>query len=216
MSVRDVSIDPLLLKSAREEFLEKGYLDSSVHEICRRAGVTTGALYKRYKSKADLFSAVVSDAVELLNDISRKALEQDTAGMSDEELLAPFFSVEKCMLEWFRFLESVRDEFTILMRGSAGCAYSNFRHELAVKMMENDYRYLQEAQRRGLARQDVDKKEFHVIISSYWELFCEPFAHEMTWEEMKHHWEIASKMIDWPRAMKIRRVRRCRERQSGK
>lgn len=216
MSVRDVSIDPLLLRSAKDVFLENGYLDSSVHEICRRAGVTTGALYKRHRSKADLFSAVVSDAVKLLNDISRKAAEQDTASLSDEELLEPFFSVEKCMLGWFRLLEGVRDEFTILVRGSAGSAYSDFRHELAVKMMENDYRYLQEAQRRGLARRDVDKKEFHVIISSYWELFCEPFAHDMSWDEMKHHCAVVSEMIDWPRAMKIRRVGRWQENQEGK
>ena len=49
MSRPDISIDPKLLESAKEEFLSKGFLEASLKTICDNAGVTTGALYKRYK-----------------------------------------------------------------------------------------------------------------------------------------------------------------------
>ena len=51
MSVADRSIDPRIKESAKEEFLQKGFLDASLQEICKNAGVTTGALYKRFKGK---------------------------------------------------------------------------------------------------------------------------------------------------------------------
>ena len=40
-----------ILESARSEFLAYGYQDASLRRICRAAGLTTGALYKRYESK---------------------------------------------------------------------------------------------------------------------------------------------------------------------
>ena len=51
MSVPDKSIDPRLLSAAKAEFLAKGYKLSSLTDICKAAGVTTGALYKRYTGK---------------------------------------------------------------------------------------------------------------------------------------------------------------------
>ena len=34
-----------LLECAKREFLEKGYMKASLRNICKEAGVTTGALY---------------------------------------------------------------------------------------------------------------------------------------------------------------------------
>ena len=58
MSNPDRSIDPRIQESARAEFLSKPYEKVSLREICRRAGVTTGALYKRYQNKEELFDAL--------------------------------------------------------------------------------------------------------------------------------------------------------------
>ena len=54
MSLPDRSIDSRLLTAAKEEFLEKGFDKASIAEICKAAGVTTGALYKRYTGKEEL------------------------------------------------------------------------------------------------------------------------------------------------------------------
>ena len=54
MAVADRSIDPRILESARTEFLASGFEKASLKTICEGAGVTTGALYKRYKGKEEL------------------------------------------------------------------------------------------------------------------------------------------------------------------
>ncbi|WP_312355617.1 TetR/AcrR family transcriptional regulator, partial [Aminipila sp.] len=67
MAKPDRSIDPRILESAKKEFLERGYETASLKTICENAEITTGALYKRYRGKEDLFCAVVADTVTALN-----------------------------------------------------------------------------------------------------------------------------------------------------
>ena len=63
MAKADHSIDPRILESAKQEFLTLGFEKASLKRICEQAQVTTGALYKRYRGKDDLFCAVVEVTV---------------------------------------------------------------------------------------------------------------------------------------------------------
>jgi len=57
--------DPLgarLLAAATAEFAERGYAGARVAEIARRAGVTTGAIYSRYRGKAELLAEAIDAA----------------------------------------------------------------------------------------------------------------------------------------------------------
>lgn len=49
----------LILSAAMKEFLEKGFRAASLRSIVKAAGVTTGAFYGYFKSKEDLFEALV-------------------------------------------------------------------------------------------------------------------------------------------------------------
>ena len=72
MSVADRSIDPRIMESAKGEFLQKGFLDASLQVICKNAGVTTGALYKRFKGKEELFCALVESTVQDIEEVVRQ------------------------------------------------------------------------------------------------------------------------------------------------
>ena len=59
--------DPLggrLLEAAVEEFAARGYAGTRVAEIARRAGVTTGAIYSRYRGKAELLARAIEWATD--------------------------------------------------------------------------------------------------------------------------------------------------------
>ena len=56
----------LILSAAMLEFLEKGFKSASLRNIVKTAGVTTGAFYGYYKSKEDLFEALVGEHYNFL------------------------------------------------------------------------------------------------------------------------------------------------------
>lgn len=56
-----------LIRAATELFSERGYVDAAREEICRRAGVTRGALDHHFDGKKGLFRAVVEHVEVGLN-----------------------------------------------------------------------------------------------------------------------------------------------------
>lgn len=55
-----------ILDAAAALFAEKGYYQANIAAICRRAGISNGALYKYFDNKAALYSAVFSRTAELI------------------------------------------------------------------------------------------------------------------------------------------------------
>lgn len=91
MAVKNHSLDDKIIKSAVEEFLERGFLEASLHKIAERAGVTTGALYTRYKNKDALFCSLLEDAFAAFRERSEQAAEKYAAvesGSSSDFLAA--------------------------------------------------------------------------------------------------------------------------------
>ena len=52
-----------ILSAALEVFAERGFQGARLEEVAKRAGVSKGALYLYFETKADLFRAVVTDAI---------------------------------------------------------------------------------------------------------------------------------------------------------
>lgn len=48
-----------LLSAAAEEFAERGYEGTRIHNIVKRAKLTTGAVYRHFKNKNDLLHAAI-------------------------------------------------------------------------------------------------------------------------------------------------------------
>ena len=73
-----------ILSAAMREFLEKGYQSASLRNIVKTAGVTTGAFYGYYKSKEELFEALVGEQYDYFMDCFRNA-QYDFAALPPEE-----------------------------------------------------------------------------------------------------------------------------------
>ena len=141
MAKADQSIDPRILASAKEEFLALGFEKASLKSICEKAQVTTGALYKRYKGKEDLFRAVVAETVEKLNEVAAEKTDVDLSRFSDEALVKAWDMDEGYMLWWFRLLYRYREGFTLLLCRAEGTAYANFQHDWVERMTQGTWAY---------------------------------------------------------------------------
>ena len=205
MSVPDNSIDPRLLAAAKKEFLEKGYEKSSLAAICKAAGVTTGALYKRYKGKEDLFSALVSETVREMEEYVSGIEKTDLESFSDQELYDSFSMLPQINRQWLRFLYDRREAFTLLIRCSSGSRYEHFHQTWTEKMNALDYKFYQEARRRGLAVREISTDELHVLTYGVWALFYEPFFLGLSWEQLERHAETIHQFLDWRSALGMKK-----------
>lgn len=197
MAKPDHSLDPLILNSAREEFLANGFEKASLKAICDGAGVTTGALYKRYSGKEELFQAVVAETVADMEDIVRQKGVTDFTDMSDEELVRAWYMDENYMMWWFRFLFERYDGFLLLLKCAEGTRYSNFQHDWVERMTECTYRYYQEAYRRKLCSARISEKEMHILLTAFWATIYEPFIHDYQLKELEGHCKLVCSLFDW-------------------
>ena len=64
-----------LVAAALTVFSRQGYGGSRLEDVAAEAGVTRGAIYHHFTSKADLYAALVADASERLQPVIEEALE---------------------------------------------------------------------------------------------------------------------------------------------
>ena len=95
--------------AALDVFAEKGFAAAKLDEIARRAGVSKGTLYLYFKDKAELFRAVVRDAIAPNVEAITSALESldapvadvvrmFLAGFADREARLPVGAVAKIVI----------------------------------------------------------------------------------------------------------------------
>ena len=125
MSEAVPSSDPTrdrLIAAAADVFAEKGYDKAGVQEIARRAGFTTGAIYGRFRGKADLLFAAIE--AQTHNELEQLFAEHRFEGKATDILATvgshlvtdPFDSGQALLLE--AFIAARRDpEVATLVRG---------------------------------------------------------------------------------------------------
>ena len=77
-----------LLSAAECLFGERSYRRTTVADICARAGIATGSFYAHFRSKGDIFAAVVRRINADLRAAMRTALEQAPADQRSRERAA--------------------------------------------------------------------------------------------------------------------------------
>jgi AcrR family transcriptional regulator len=201
MSVRDTSIDLRLIQSAREEFIANGFLKADLKSICENAGVTTGAVYKRYKGKEELFQAVVKEAADKMDGFIKLRTVVDLSGMSDEQIRNTWNMNEEYVLDMFRMIWGFRKDLVILLERSSGTMYENYGHDFALRMTKAYMQYYLEAKKRGLAKADISEEQMHVLCTSFWTSVYEPFIHKMTWKKIEEHCKVLCRFFNWAEAI---------------
>lgn len=82
MKQEEQSTQDKILSSAKQEFQEKGFLNASLRNIVKNAGVTTGAFYGYYDSKEALFAALVEEHAAYILALFNRTIDdfEKTAG----------------------------------------------------------------------------------------------------------------------------------------
>lgn len=185
MSKPDTSIDPRILESAKQEFLAHGYEKASTNVICKNAGVTWGALSKRYSGKNELFCALVSpvaDSFKAALHMQQNSFHSKTKHEKEETAFDD-------KLEISDFVDYIYDNFDIfklLITCSGGSSYENYLEELADIVAESTIRFMKENGHEAVIQgKKATQETIHILVSSNLYGYFEPVTHGMTREEAR-------------------------------
>ena len=130
MSNRNHSLDDGIIQAAYAEFLTYGFQKASLHKIAEKAGVTTGAIYTRYKNKDALFVSLLQDFFETMKTLFTPIVEEYEKAKriaKSEDILRAINAEEQV---YFRLLTEHRDDCTLFFCRSDGSSIETMLHEL--------------------------------------------------------------------------------------
>ncbi|MCR5317786.1 MAG: TetR/AcrR family transcriptional regulator [Treponema sp.] len=161
-----------ILSVAEGEFLQKGYRDASLRTIVKKAGVTTGAFYGYFKSKEELFDALVKEHYDYINRIYDDILHEF-------EKLPP--EEQKCRMEdyssaglqkMFDYIWEHKTPFYLISKSASGTKYENFLQNITQKDMASTDAFYNVLEKQGTKVERIDPMiEQLVILSTFTSFF---------------------------------------------
>ena len=144
MTTRNHSLDDGIIQAAYAEFLAQGFQRASLHKIAEKAGVTTGAIYTRYRNKDALFVSLLRDFLG--------TMEVFFAPVVQEYEKARQAGTTEALLHAIRFEEGVHirlltehyDECTLFFSRSDGSSVEGMLHELMEQKTEQTVAFFRE------------------------------------------------------------------------
>ena len=136
MAVKNHLLDDKIIKAAKEEFMEYGFSKASLHKIAAKAGITTGALYTRYKGKDELFASLITLPIDKITDSLEevKQLYKESREKLDVDVFIEAIKKEEDI--FINMLMDKYNECVLLMCKSEG---SNVE-KLVNEMIANNYK----------------------------------------------------------------------------
>src|SRR5699024_2608199 len=193
MSLPDRRIDPKILKSAEEEFMEKGFADASLRETCKKAGVTTGAMYKRYPGKEALFEAVVGPTLQDIEEMALNIERYDYEQLAHGKMQSVWDMSSTTLKTIVRFSYERYDGFKLLLCRSEGSTHANFLHDFVSHHAKQTVKFLEAVTQQDGRDNQIDEEEIHMLLTAFWSTLFEPIVHDLPLEKALRHCEYVAR-----------------------
>lgn len=140
MQVAKAGTRKVLIKTARESFLEKGFNAVSMREISEKSGVGLSNIYNYFRNKDDLLATVLQPFIKAFD----KMMEEHN---SEENTTVEIFTSEEFQRESIRNFVSLivkfRKEIKLLFFSSAGSSFENYRDRLIDRNTQTGLQYVE-------------------------------------------------------------------------
>lgn len=172
-----------LLEAGKKEFLAFGFRGASMRNIAASLGVTTGAIYRYYTDKEELFTALVEEPARELEQRYRK-LQKDFAAQPLKSQLENLPEVSDTEHDWM--MEHIYDNFDafkLIVCCSAGTGYEHYLDILAEIETNSGRALLDRMEEAGCSPRKMDDELIHIMSSALFNGIFETVRHDMPREK---------------------------------
>ena len=176
-----------ILSAAKAEFLEKGFKSASLRNIVKTAGVTTGAFYGYYKSKEELFDALVKEQYETIMTEFINAQEHFTELPPENQPDNMGKISGDCMESMTEYIYNNLTEFKLILSCSEGTKYEHIIHNMVEIEVNATHNFAKNLEKLGYPKYSVDPQLEHMLCSGLFSAYFELVIHDMPYEKAKEY-----------------------------
>ena len=182
-----------IIAAAKQEFLEKGYVDASLRTIASAAGTSTNSIYVRFGDKEGLFSAIVEPVLNEMVERFLKIQERFHQMSPDEQAAQMSEYSDGGTAELVDCMYENLDEFRLLLDASYGTRFHNFVDELVRIEVEYTYKYMETVGYPEKCGDALTEKLLHIVTTSRFESIFEIIRHGMSHSEAEKYIKLLSR-----------------------
>lgn len=175
-----------IMESAKQEFTEKGFKESSLRRIVFRAGCSTGAVYTQFGSKSKLFDAIVYDVFHGIKEMIFAGTDQVMHRDDGEDIFEQSFDY---YLEFLDFAYEHYDQIFLLVNRSEGTIYANLLEEMVQYDYKESIQYVKIHRPEKYDELLSLEYEYKTYARFTIQAMLMPFIDEMTYERAKSYYE---------------------------
>lgn len=183
-----------ILPAAMKEFLEKGYEKATMREIAAAAGLSAAGLYRHFADKEEMFAALVDPVLEECRKWYKAHRDSDYTYLAQGDLDAMWNSGSD-MRMILTLVYGHFDVFKLLLCCSEGTRYAGFLHEFIMLEQKETLDYMEAAREKGVAVQQIEPRELHLLMTAYTNALFEVVIHDFTKEEAAGYIETLQKFF---------------------
>ena len=166
-------------QAARQEFLAKGFQRASLRKIVQSVGMTTGAFYGYYRSKADLFAALVGPAYDYILGRFLQA-QQAFAALPPQRQVDQLSQVSgRCMEDILHYAYDHLEACQLLLCCAEGTRYADLVDEMVAVEIQATHNYQDVLGSLGMPSPRIDPQLEHILVTGMFRAFFELVIHAM-------------------------------------
>ncbi|BAQ24136.1 TetR/AcrR family transcriptional regulator [Streptococcus troglodytae] len=201
MVKKDETLNLEILNSAKKEFLTYGYQEASLRRICKNAGVTTGALYKRYSGKEALFGTLLEPTVQAIEMMKQKYLQNDYQLLRENRLSQMWNKSLDELTDIMHFIYDHEDSMRLLLFKSHGSTFETFQQQMIEELTDSTYHYLEQAHQEGKISHVLDKSQLRLTMTAYYKAIIQPLEQGWSYQEALLACQTIIKLFNWSRLL---------------
>ena len=171
-----------ILTAARDEFTAKGFKGASMRGIAQKADVGLSNIYNYFKSKNDLFLAIVKP---VRDEMFLFIAEQHTEEHIESNRISAMGHKEGTIEHFIRMIEKNKQEIRLLFCHSEGSSMTNFRNEFADHLTGVSNQYMKLEKKHYPLLHEVSPFFIHVMCSWMVSVVCEIVTHDLNRQKIR-------------------------------
>ena len=180
-----------ILDCGKKIFKDQGFEKANLREICKSAGVTTGAFYGHFEDKEALFTELVEPIVNQIQ--SSYAMYEDESfdvykrenHIKKETISKILESKAQGAIKMVLYFFEHKDAFELLVFGSYGTKFNNFLDGIIEKEDKNHFEILSMIYGADHVNNVITNRGIHLINHAYFYALSEVAVHSKSKEEVK-------------------------------